>query len=258
MGNMPSIREQILERMPHIRKRFGATKFLAYFQSYTNTYAPPDKLRAIYEEALQTPGIEGLCIGTRPDALPVDVLKLLEDLARTTYLSLELGVQSFENATLQFLERGHDQACAIQALHNLQRIAPHVHRSVHLIFGAPTDSDQAPESAAHTLNSCGVESVKLHQLMILKGTRLAQLYLKKPFPVLSIEEYADRAGRFLEQLNPNILVERLFATATDPEQCLAPEWSGHRWKPHNELRRLFQERGTVQGRLFIPSTQEGQ
>ncbi|MEO5969704.1 MAG: TIGR01212 family radical SAM protein, partial [Bdellovibrionia bacterium] len=172
-GRGSEIRKQIQARIPGIRERFSANKFLAYFQSYTNTYSDIDYLRGIYEEALLEPEIQGLCIGTRPDCLPDPVIHLLEELAQKTYISLELGVQSFEDPTLDWLCRGHDRACSIAALEKLRKLAPHVHVCVHLIFGSPTDSVKNQRDAALLLNQYQVRGVKLHQLMILEHTDLA-------------------------------------------------------------------------------------
>ncbi len=222
-------------------------KFLAYFQSYTNTYSDLDYLRGIYEEALSTPEIQGLCIGTRPDCLPDPVILLLEELAQKTYISLELGVQSFEDPTLDWLCRGHDRACSLDALARLRKLAPHVHVCVHLIFGSPTDSPENQRDAATLLNQYQVQGVKLHQLMVLEHTDLAERWKKEPFPTLSIEQYAERTLEFIQHLSPSIYLERLCATATHNDECLAPEWSKNRWKPHNDLRDFLIAQKCTQG-----------
>ena len=123
-GRGLEISQQLQKRIPGVRDRYGASKFLAYFQSYTNTYSDIDYLREIYEAALAEPGISGLCVGTRPDCLPDAVLDLLEELARKHYVSLELGVQSFEDPTLEWLTRGHSGQCSIDALANVRNARP--------------------------------------------------------------------------------------------------------------------------------------
>ena len=235
---------------PPIRDRFGASQFLAYFQSYTNTYADVAYLRGIYEAALAEPGISGLCIGTRPDCLPDAVLELLEELAQRTYISLELGVQSFEDETLLWLQRGHDARCSIDALERLRARAPHVHTCAHFMFGSPTETRDAAKNAALLLNDLGVRGAKLHQLMILEHTVLAERWKAQAFPTLSIEEYAERVREFVENLSPAVYIERLCATATHGEECLAPDWSRGRWEPHNRLRDLLLAHGCRQGRLY--------
>ncbi len=242
-----SIPAQIDAQIGGVRARFGAEVFLAYFQSYSNTYAPVEHLRPLYEAALAHPAIRGLCIGTRPDCLGDEVLVLLEELAQKHYVCLELGIQSFEDPVLAWLERGHDRATVIDALQRLRQLAPHVHVCVHLIFGTPVESADAPAAAARILAEHGVRGAKLHQLMILQGTRLAERWEREHFPVLELDEYCERVIQFLEWLPPTIYLERLHATATDPDSCLAPEWSRKRWLPHNRLRDLFAERGVRQG-----------
>ncbi len=249
-GRGDEIQDQIRSRLPAIRERFGATHFLAYFQSYTNTYSDVDYLRTIYEAALSEPGISGICVGTRPDCLPDPVIDLLEELAQKTYVSLELGVQSFENPSLDWLTRGHDRQCSIDALAQLRAKAPHVHVCVHLIFGSPTDSQEGPQEAAQILNSLQVRGVKLHQLMILENTELARRWREQPFPILSLEEYSDRVIQFLEHLSPSIYIERLYANATHNDECLAPDWSQNRWETHNRIRAQFESRNCIQGSRF--------
>jgi radical SAM protein (TIGR01212 family) len=251
-GRGADIQTQIRERLPRIRERFNATHFVAYFQSYTNTYSDVPYLREIYEAALAQPGIQGLCIGTRPDCLPDEAIDLLEELASRSYVSLELGIQSFENPTLGWLTRGHDRQSSLDALERLKRRAPHVHTCAHFIFGSPTDSPGAAREAALLLNDHGVRGAKLHQLMVLEHTELARRYRTAPFPTLSIDEYAERVIDFIEHLSPGIYLERLCATATHAEECLAPDWSRSRWEPHNRLREILAARGTRQGARLAP------
>lgn len=246
-GRGDDVGEQIRQRLPGIRDRFGAKKFLAYFQSYTNTYSDIDYLRDIYTAAIEEPGISGICVGTRPDCLPDAVLDLLEEIAQKSYVSLELGVQSFEDETLLWLERGHDGQSSIDALERLRQRAPHVQTCVHLMFGSPTDTKDAPKNAALLLNKLGARGAKLHQLMILEHTILAERWKENPFPALSIEEYSAQVMEFLEHLSPNIYMERLCATATHKEECLAPEWSRDRWEPHNKIRDWLTAHGCIQG-----------
>jgi len=246
-GRGKDVRDQIDLRVPGIRSRFGAEKFLAYFQSYTNTYGDVDYLREIYEEAIAHGDISGLCVGTRPDCLPDPVLDLLEELAQRSYVSLELGVQSFENPTLEWLVRGHDRDCSIAALKRVRERAPHVHTCVHLMFGNPTDTPTAARDAALLLNDLGVRGVKLHQLMVLEHTDLAERYRAEAFPTISLDDYAHLVGEFIEHLSPAIYLERLSANASHPDECIAPEWSKGRWEPINRIRQVLESRSTRQG-----------
>lgn len=246
-GRGASVQEQIQKRLPEVQERFTATRFLAYFQSYTNTYSDVDYLREIYEAALSVPEIQGLCIGTRPDCLPDSVLDLLEEIAKKSYVSLELGVQSFEDPTLEWLVRGHDKKCSLDALERLRVRAPSVHVCVHLMFGSPTESPSVMKDAALILNETHVRGVKLHQLMILENTDLADRFRKEPFPVLDLETYAQRVSEFIDHLSPQIYLERLCATATHNDECIAPLWSRQRWEPHNVIRQVLEKNQTIQG-----------
>ena len=256
-GRGLEIREQIQKRIPGVRERFKANRFLAYFQSYTNTYSDIGYLRSIYEEALSEPEIQGLAIGTRPDCIPDPVIELLGELAQKSYVSLELGVQSFEDPTLDWLDRGHDGHCSVDALQRLRAKAPHVHTCAHFMFGSPTDSPTAPRDAALKLNELGVRGAKLHQLMVLDHTELARRYRESPFPTLTLEQYSERVAQFLEHLSPSIYLERLCATATHGDECLAPGWSRERWHPHNRIRELLAENGCRQGSRLKAATPAG-
>lgn len=247
-GRGGSIQSQIQNRLPAIRQRFGSQAFLAYFQSYTNTYADIAVLKESYEAALEaSPEIAGLCIGTRPDCLADPVLDLLETLTQRKPIFLELGIQSLEDETLQWLKRGHTAACSLDTLQRLQERAPHVQVCGHLLFGSPTDSPDVARKTALCLNQTHLAGVKLHQLMVLQHTELAKRWQENPFPTLSLEAYGETLIAFLEALDPRIYIERLYATATHPEECLAPSWSRERWRPHNFFQNLFKERGLVQG-----------
>ncbi len=249
-GRGGEITAQIDSRLPGTRERFGSEKHIAYFQSYTNTYSDADYLRGIYTEALSHPDIAGLAIGTRPDCLPDSVIELLEELARKHYVSLELGVQSFEDPTLEWFIRGHDGDCSREALRKMRERAPHVHTCAHFIFGAPTDSPTAARDAALEMNRSGVRGVKLHQMMVLKYTKLAEMYASSPFPILTVDEYAERAIEFLEHLDPSIYVERLQAKASHQAELIAPDWSKTHWLPYNRILGLMRERGSYQGRML--------
>jgi uncharacterized protein len=247
VGRGKEIREQIDARLPRIKLRFHSEKFIAYFQSYTNTYSDLAYLREIYDAALSHPEISGLAIGTRPDCLSDEVIDLLEEYAQKTFLTLELGVQSFEDPTLLWLERGHDGECSRDALRRLKLRAPNVDTCVHLMFGSPTDSVGMAEETAQELNRAGVSGVKLHQLMVLQRTKLATRYQENAFKTLTLPEYAEIVERFLAHLNPEIYVERLTATSSHPEECIAPEWSRSRWDTHNQMRDFLAQKRVRQG-----------
>jgi uncharacterized protein len=249
-GRGGEIKSQIDARLPAMQDRYGSEKHIAYFQSYTNTYSDADYLRGIYTEALSHPGIAGLAIGTRPDCLPDSVIDLLEELAQKYYVSLELGIQSFEDATLEWFIRGHSGECSRDALKKMRERAPHVQTCAHFIFGAPTDSKTVARDTALEMNRSGVRGVKLHQMMVLQHTKLAEMYRENPFPILSVDEYAEIAIEFLEHLDPSIYVERLQAKASHKTELIAPEWAGTHWAPYNRILTMMCERGTYQGRAL--------
>lgn len=234
-----AVREQILTTIPSIRERFHAQKFLAYFQSFTNTYAPIRYLQEVYDGAMNIPDVVGMAIGTRPDCISDEVLRLLSRYALGRYVSLELGLQSLRDEALSFYERGHSVA---EGLDGIRRALKYENLSlcVHLMFGAPGDTVETAIEAARTMNELGVDGVKIHQLMILKNTTLAKRFATNPWPTLTMEQYNDMAEAFLENLAPEIYVERTHALASHPEELVAPAWAAQRWAPFNDLRARMQ------------------
>lgn len=203
-------------------KKRKAQKFIAYFQAYTNTYAPVEVLEKLYREALAYPGIVGLSIGTRPDAVDPEKIHLLESLARETFVSLEYGVQSIYNDTLQKIERGH----TYEAFREAMRWSVHrgIHICAHLMLGFPWETRDQMLAMASEMNRVGVHGIKLHNLLVIRGTALAQMYEAAPFPLLSQEEYVCLVCDFLERLDSRIVCERVHANAPS-EYLLAPCWN---------------------------------
>lgn len=245
-----SIAQQIEQTMPRVRQRFHAGKFLAYFQSFTNTYGPLSYLREVYDGALNIPDVVGMAIGTRPDCVPGDVLSLVNSYGKSRYVSLEIGLQSLRDEALEFYERGHSVAEGIDAVTRALRF-PNIHVGVHLMFGAPGDTIEHAIEAAQTLNRLGVHGVKIHQLMILKNTTLAQRYQINPWPLLSLEEYNAMALAFLEHLDPKIHVERTHALTSHPDELVGPAWSALRFEPLNALKKQMRAHDSHQGKLFV-------
>lgn len=244
-----SIRDQIVKYLPIISRRFSAKKFLAYFQSFTNTYGPLDYLKAVYDGALNIPDVVGMAIGTRPDCIPNDVLALLNSYGSSRHVSLEIGLQSFRNDVLEFYERGHSAEEGIDGVTRALKFS-NLNVSVHLMFGAPGETIEDAISAAKTLNKLGVHGVKIHQLMILKDTNLSKRFALEPWPLLGLSEYNQVACAFLEHLNPEIHVERTHALASHPPELVGPDWSAKRFDPINQLKALMAEKQTFQGKLF--------
>lgn len=245
-----SVEHQIRETIPDIARRFGASKFIAYFQAFTNTYGPLSYLKEVYDGAMNIPGIVGMAVGTRPDCLPNEVLELLNGYGSPSWhVSLELGLQSLRDEALDFYERGHTAEQGIDAIRRALKF-PNLKVSAHLMFGAPGDTIQDAIEAATLLSELGVHGVKIHQLMVLKDTELARRYARAPWPLIELEDYNRLAMAFLEHLAPNIYVERAHALASHPDELIGPRWSAERFRPFNDLKKMMRDYGSIQGRTL--------
>jgi radical SAM protein (TIGR01212 family) len=233
--------------MSWLRKRYGAESFLAYFQPYTNTYAPVEKLRALYEEALAEPSVIGLAIGTRPDCIDEEKLDMLAELGERKFVLLEYGVQSVYQKSLEFIRRGHDYPAFLRAVEETRRRG--LEAGAHIIAGFPTETRGEMLDMAGELSGTGIGFLKVHQLQVVKDTPLAELYTREPFHIFDYEEYVDFAARFLERLSPEIVVQRLFATAPD-EILVAPRWDRSKHQLLRDIGRKLEERDTFQGKLY--------
>jgi hypothetical protein len=242
-----SVTEQLEQGAAAIRRRHHAERFIAYFQSYTNTYDSPNRLEQLYLEALAFPGVVGLAIATRPDCLADDTLDLLARLAGQTYLWLELGLESMRDRTLRWINRGHDVAQYIDAVERTR--ARGLRICTHLILGFPGESrDEMLETAAF-FNQLGIDGVKLHNLHVLKNTVLEKYYLSGAVPLLSQDEYAALVVDFLERLNPEVVMHRLSAVA-HRAITIAPTWSVDKRGVHYTIHRELIQRDAWQGRLY--------
>jgi radical SAM protein (TIGR01212 family) len=242
-----SVREQIGQGIPYLRRRYFAEKFIVYFQPFTNTYAPVKTLEQLYREALDQPGVVGLAIGTRPDCVDVEKIALLEELAREHFILVEYGLQSIYDRTLEFINRGHDYDCFKRALD--MTAGRGIRIGAHLILGFPTETREEMLAMAHELSRLPIQFLKLHQLQIIRDTALADLYTKQHFMTFGYEEYLSLVADFLERLSPDIVLQRLFAAA--PENILvAPIWSKTRSEFLIDLDAHIEEKGSHQGKLY--------
>jgi radical SAM protein (TIGR01212 family) len=246
-----SVTEQLGRGAEAVRKRHRAEKFIAYFQSYTNTYDAPAELEKLYREALAYPGVVGLAISTRPDCLPVDVLDLLTDLSRDTYLWLELGLESMHDRTLKWVNRGHGLREFVEAVERCKQRGMRI--CTHLIFGFPGESAGDMLAAAPLLNRLGVDGVKLHNLHVIKNTALEKIFNARPFEILRQDEYVALVADFLERLNPAIVIHRLTGE-TYRALTVAPDWSVNKIGVHNAIARTLAARDTWQGKLWPGKT----
>jgi radical SAM protein (TIGR01212 family) len=238
------VRGQVERGIPYLRSRYGAGRFLVYFQPYTNTYAPVATLERLYREALSVPGVIGLAIGTRPDCVDGEKIALLESLARDHFILVEFGLQSVHDRTLEFINRGHDYACFRDALS--LTAGRGIGIGAHIILGFPTETREEMLSMADEISRLPVEFLKIHQLQVVKDTALADLYAAQPFPTFAYGDYIALLADFLERLSPEIVLQRLFAAA--PEDILiAPVWSRTRSEFLRDLDAILEERGSFQG-----------
>lgn len=244
-----SISAQIQAQKAMIRQKRPVGRFIAYFQAYTNTYAPVSYLEQIFSEAMADPEVAILSIATRPDCLPEDVLELLERLNRQKPVWIELGLQTIHQDTAALIRRGYDLPCFDRAVRELRQRKIEV--IVHTILGLPgEDTERILETMAY-LNQCQIQGIKLQLLHILKGTDLANWYARDPFPVMTMEEYTDLLITCVERLSPDIIIHRL--TGDGPASLLAaPMWSQHKRTVLNGIHAAFRRRNTWQGKYFSP------
>ncbi len=245
-GTQPQlpIEAQMAAGMAYHRKRLGSEKFIIYFQKFTNTYGPLAKLADLYNRALAHPDVLGISLGTRPDALSDDALRLLEGLAHDHYVCVELGLQSMDDAILRQINRGHTLA---EYLRCVERVANRgIEICTHLIYGFPGESRAGFLKSAELIAGLPVNSLKLHQLHAVRGTRLAEMYCAGEFIPLTHAEYVAGVCDFLELVPPQIAIQRLYGSAP-LDIRVAPTWNlknNQMWySVVNELKR----RGSWQG-----------
>lgn len=249
---MDSVHEQIeAAKLQVQRKMSGPGSYIAYFQSYTNTYAPVDYLEALFREAVSHPDIAALSIGTRPDCLPPEVIRLLKEINKEKPVWIELGLQTIHESTAELIRRGYELPCFIDAVRRLKEAGLTV--IVHVILGLPGETeDMMLETIRFLANHTPpVDGIKLQLLHVLKGTKLAALYEAAPFPVMTMEEYIDLILKCIRLLPPHIVIHRL--SGDGPKKLLiAPEWSGNKRLFLNSLTRALRETGAYQGEWHRP------
>ena len=232
-------------------KRYGAENFLVYFQPYTNTYAPVEQLETLFREALREPSVVGLAIGTRPDTIDHEKIKMLEDLASKYFILIEYGLQSIYDKSLKFINRGHDYQTFLNALEITKNRGILI--GAHIIAGFPTETRDETLAMADDLSSLSIDFLKIHQLQVVKDTPLEEFYVKEPFHVFEYQEYLDFLADFIERLSPEIVLQRLFATAPD-DILVAPLWGKNRHQILNDIEKNLEIRGTYQGKKYKART----
>jgi radical SAM protein (TIGR01212 family) len=247
-ANVP-IQEQMEAGMAYHRRRFGSEKFIIYFQKFTNTYADVDHLRTLYTNALSHPDVLGISIGTRPDAVTIETAELLQELAKEHYVCLELGLQSMDDEILSRINRGHTFEEYLKAVKLLGNRGFDL--CTHLIYGFPGESRGSFLKSAGLMAELGINSVKLHQLHAVKGTKLAELYLQGKFVPLALQEYIDAACEFLERIPATVTIQRLYGSAP-LDIRVAPQWDLKNNQMWYAILNQLHGRDSWQGKLYEP------
>ncbi len=243
-----TMKSKMRQGMLALRKKYNTNKFLAYFQSYTNTYAPVQELERLYRAALEEEYIVGMSVGTRPDCVDESILDVLEKIAGTHYLWVEYGLQSIHDQTLIRINRGHTFEDFLDAVTRTKRrkgikICPHV------ILGLPGETRAEMIDTAKKLSELRVDGVKIHSMHILKNTPLETMYRNGTFQPMELSEYVETVCDFLEHLSPEIVIHRLVGDAPR-NQYAAPDWCLNKSKALRHIDLELERRGACQGRLL--------
>lgn len=240
--------EQFEPQVAKYKRRYRAQKFIAYFQPFTNTYAPIEKLRELYEEALALPDVIGLCVGTRPDCIDQQVVELLEEIAeRGYYVCLEIGLQTANDLVLKRINRLHTFAEFATSMDLCQ--GKKFDLCVHLVLGLPGDSPEDWRQTAELLGAWKWQTVKIHPIHVVKNTRLERLWESGHFTPLTQDEFVHGLADVLERLSPEVTVQRVHGDSMN-DLHLAPDWTGEREQIEGKLLEEFVRRGTRQGALY--------
>jgi len=241
-GALPSVAEQIASGKKYYKPL--ASKFIAYFQTFTNTYASVDNLRNIYDEALAEEDVIGLSVGTRPDCVSDGITYLLQDYARKSHVWLELGLQSIHDRTLRLINRGHYAAAFLDAVHRLS--GTDIHICTHIIVGLPGETREDILETAGAIAALPIHGIKIHSLLALKGTVVGDLYEKGEMAMLSRDDYVRTVSDILEILPPEMVIQRLTADGYR-DIFLGPRWAVNKMEVINAIDKELDRRNTYQG-----------
>ena len=250
-----TVTEQLEEGKQFFARKYPEMKFLAYFQAYTNTYAELEELKRKYEEALQVKDVVGIVIGTRPDCMPDALLDYLEDLNKRTFLIVEYGVESTDNNTLKRINRGHTFEVAEEAIRKTAERGIRV--GAHIILGLPGESNEQLIEQAGVLSRLPLTTLKLHQLQLIKGTRMAHEFEMQPedFHLYSADEYIDLVIDYVEHLRPDLVLER-FVSQSPKELLIAPDWGLKNHEFTDKVKKRMRERDAWQGKKYAIKKEE--
>lgn len=243
------VREQIHEVRKLMQRLYAAKKYLVYFQAYTTTYAKVAELRQQFATAFAFSDVVGAVVGTRPDCISDALLELWDEYAKKHFVSVELGVQSFSDAQLIWMRRGHSAERSRQAIRRI-REATAVDLGIHLMFGLPGETDADIIAAAKECNELPIDNVKIHNLHVLRNTPLADEFMAGQFRPVEKDVYFHRCQIFLQHLSPKIAVHRLAALSNKPGELVAPDWTAYKMKTYQEFLGFMREHKAFQGQLW--------
>lgn len=241
-----SIKEQIEAGKRFFAGKYPDMKYLAYFQAYSNTYDSVDNLKRRYEEALGCEDVVGIVIGTRPDCVDEETLDYLEELNRETFLTVEYGIESTDNDTLKRINRGHTFECSARAINETARRG--ITTGGHIIIGLPGESSQDIVMQAKRISETRLDILKIHQLQIVKGTKLAEEYARQPFHTFTVDEYIETIGEYIRHLRKDIIIER-FVSQSPKGMTIAPDWGLKNYEFTNRLNNYLIKNNIMQGEL---------
>jgi len=244
-----SVTMQLEEGKRFFARKYPQMKYLAYFQAYTNTYGELELLKRMYEEALAVEGVVGLVIGTRPDCMPDSLLDYLEEVNRRTFLLVEYGIESADDRTLERINRGHSFACTEDAVR--RTAARGIRTGGHVILGLPGESREDLIKQAERLSELPLTTLKMHQLQLIRGTRMAHEYALHPeeFHLFSADEYIDLVIDYVEHLRPDLILER-FVSQSPRELLIAPDWGLKNHEFTDRVKKRMKERDAWQGKAY--------
>jgi uncharacterized protein len=246
-GELPSVGEQVRRGKEFYRAHAKAKKFIAYFQTFTNTYAPVDRLRALYDEALAEEDVIGLSIGTRPDCVPDETIALIRSYAERFHVWLEFGLQSRHDRTLRTISRGHSAEVFRDAVRRTG--SGPIRICAHIILGLPGESREEMMDTARVLTELPIQGIKIHNLLALKGTVLGSRYERGELTLMSREEYVATVCDILEILPPEMVIQRLTADGYR-EIFLGPDWAANKLTVLNAVNRELEVRDSWQGKRY--------
>ncbi len=245
-----SVTQQLEEGKRFFAHKYPDMKYLAYFQAFTNTYAPLSQLKALYEEALQVDDIVGIVIGTRPDCISDELLDYLAELNQRTFVLVEYGIESANNDTLLRINRGHSFEQSQEAI--LRTHQRGLLTGAHIILGLPGEDAAESLRQASIISSLPIDILKIHQMQIIRGTRLAEEFAANPFHIYTVDEYIKLIAEYIQRLRPDLILER-FVSQSPKELLIAPHWGLKNYEFTNLLVNYLKQNKIYQGQFFLKS-----